>query len=225
MRREDVADDPCRPGGTRRAVGVEARLPWDRGERRQVGDKEHVRLGNARKALDAAAVEPLPVLDGLLELMHRDLHRFHLSHDVGELEADEAQVLLLGELERSGEVLVGHVWKAPSGGERNVVDGHEGRPAGGPGDRQVTVSLGRIVVQSAQRRSVRSAKLLGRQDAQRVFGTARIRTALLGGLAQSIEHRVAVDAQGTRCGRHPAIGARDCQQGLLDAVSRRGRDS
>src|SRR5437870_11003302 len=49
-------------------------------------------------------------------------------------------------------------------------------------------SLGRIVVQSAQTSSVRSATLLGRQDAQRVFGTARIRTALLGGLAQSIEH-------------------------------------
>jgi hypothetical protein len=47
------------------------------------------------------------VLDGLLELVHGHLDRFHLADDVGELEADEAQVALLGELQGGGELLGG----------------------------------------------------------------------------------------------------------------------
>ena len=48
------------------------------------------------------------MLDRLLELMHRHLHRLHGSDDVGELQRNEAQVPVFGELEGAGEVLDGH---------------------------------------------------------------------------------------------------------------------
>ena len=101
----DITDD-ARAAGVELllAVWADSRLPWDRAEGRQVRDQEHVRLGDARKAFDARAVEPLAVLDRLLQLVHRNLDALHLSHDVGELEADEAQVAVLRQLQGSGEL-------------------------------------------------------------------------------------------------------------------------
>ena len=69
----------------------------------EVGHQEHVRLGDAREALDARAVEPLPVLDRLFQLVHRYLDRLDLADDVGELEADEAEIALLRQLQGIGE--------------------------------------------------------------------------------------------------------------------------
>ena len=99
----------ARPAGQLRlAVEPDARLPGDLGERVEVGHEEHVRLGDPREALDAGAVEPLPVLDRLLQLVHRHLDRLHLADDVGELEADEPQVAVLRQLEGSSERRGGH---------------------------------------------------------------------------------------------------------------------
>jgi hypothetical protein len=50
------------------------------------------------------------MLDRRRELVHRYLDRLDRADDVGELKADEAQVLLFGELEGSGLILDGHGW-------------------------------------------------------------------------------------------------------------------
>ena len=111
-----VADD-ARAAGVELllAVRADARLPRDRAEGGQVGHQEHVRLGDPGEALDARSVEPLAVLDRLLQLVHRDLDALHLAHDVGELEADEAQVAVFRQLQGSGELDGGH-------GEPRAVD-------------------------------------------------------------------------------------------------------
>ena len=88
--------------------GPDAGLPGNRVERVEVGHEEHVGLGDPREALDARAVEPLAVLDRLLQLVHRHLDRLHLADDVGELEADEAKVAFLRQLQGSGELGWGH---------------------------------------------------------------------------------------------------------------------
>jgi hypothetical protein len=108
VRRVDVADDARRTGAQLGAVGADARLPRDGAERAEIRLQEHVGFGDPREALDRAAVEPLAVLDGLFQLVHRHLHRFHAADDVGELQADEAQVALLGGLHDGGEVSAGH---------------------------------------------------------------------------------------------------------------------
>ena len=148
VRREDVADDARTARLGRPATRVDSLLPGDRRKGRQVRDQEHVRLGDACEALDAAAVEPLAVLDRLLELVHRHLDRFDLAHDVGELQADEAQVALLGELQGGGEILVGHGVRLLSASLRvGTFEGTGHRPTrGGAGDPGKT----RFVVQPAQ---------------------------------------------------------------------------
>jgi hypothetical protein len=108
IRGEDVADDAGGARLARLALSVETLLPRNGGERRQVGHQEHVRLRDAGEALDARAVEPFAVLDRLLQLVHRHLYRFHGADDVGELQADEAQVALLGQLEGGVELFGRH---------------------------------------------------------------------------------------------------------------------
>ena len=109
VRREDVADD-ARAAGVQPLLAVrpDPGLPGDGVERVEVGHEEHVGLGDAGEALDARAVEPLAVLDRLLQLVHRHLDRLHLADDVGELEADEAQVAFLRQLQGSGKLGWGH---------------------------------------------------------------------------------------------------------------------
>ncbi len=97
-RGHDVADDAGRPAAAQRA-GTEramAGLPGDLREGVHVGAQPLVALGDPGEALDRAAVEPGAVLDGALELMQRDGDRLHDAQDVGELELDEADVVLLG---------------------------------------------------------------------------------------------------------------------------------
>ena len=103
---EDITDDARRAGGQLAPIGTDARLPGDGRKGRQVRHQEHVRLRNAGEALDAAAVEPLAVLDRLLELVHRYLDRFHLADDVSELQADVAEIAVFGELQSGAQVLV-----------------------------------------------------------------------------------------------------------------------
>src|SRR5205085_6020424 len=65
--RVDIADDARRAGLQPGVVRTDAQLPGDGREGREVGHQEHVRFCDPRETLDARAVEPLPVLDRLLE--------------------------------------------------------------------------------------------------------------------------------------------------------------
>ena len=72
-----------------------AGLPGDLREGVHVRLQPLVALGDAREALDGAAVEPGAVLERALQLVERDRDALDDAHDVRELELDEADVVLL----------------------------------------------------------------------------------------------------------------------------------
>jgi hypothetical protein len=86
---------PRLPSGPAPSVAV-AGLPGDLGEGVHVRLQVLVALGDAGEALDRAAVEPRPVLDRIGQLVERDGDALDGADDVGELELDEADVVLLG---------------------------------------------------------------------------------------------------------------------------------
>ncbi len=77
-----------------RAVVLGASLPGDDVEGGEIRHQVHVALGDARKAGDRRAVEPLPVLDDIREDFNRDRDHLDDAHDVGELEVDKSNGLL-----------------------------------------------------------------------------------------------------------------------------------
>ena len=97
----DVADDARGAAAAKRTAAQRpvARLPGDLGERVHVRLEPLVALGDAREALDRAAVEPGAVLDRAGELVQRDRDALDDAQDVGELELHEADVVFLGGLD------------------------------------------------------------------------------------------------------------------------------
>ncbi len=85
--RVDIADHA---GGAARAGAL---LPRDLVEGPHVGHEVLVALGDPGKALDRRSVEPRPVANRALELVDRDRDGLDDTHDVGELELDEADAL------------------------------------------------------------------------------------------------------------------------------------
>ena len=85
--REDVAEHP------RDALLV--RAPREHREGRGVGHGDHVGLLDGVEAGDRGAVEAHPALEGVVELGRVDRERLELAEDVGEPEADEADVVLV----------------------------------------------------------------------------------------------------------------------------------
>ena len=82
-----------------RAVVCSPALPGDDGEGGEVRHQEHVRFGDAGEAGDRGAVDPLPAVDDVLEDRGRDRHALDDAHDVGELQVDELDALLLDPVE------------------------------------------------------------------------------------------------------------------------------
>ena len=72
-------------------------------EGREVRHQEHVGLGDAGEAGDRGAVDPLAAFDRRARRLGRDRHALDDAHDVGELEVDELDALVLD----PGEDLVG----------------------------------------------------------------------------------------------------------------------
>ncbi len=97
---EDLADHARRR--------VLAAFPGNDLEGRDVWFQVHVRFGDAGKALDRRSVEPGPMLDGIGELVDGNGDAFHRSGDVGELEIDEADVLIFGAAQNGFRGALGH---------------------------------------------------------------------------------------------------------------------
>src|SRR5690606_29706278 len=87
VRHVDVTDQP---GG-----GVAILLPGDQRVGVAIGHQEHIALGDAGKAGDRRAVEPDAVGQGLADLTLRNGDVLDDAHDVGELQADELDAILI----------------------------------------------------------------------------------------------------------------------------------
>ncbi len=75
--------------------GVLATFPGDDGEGREIRDQEHVGLGDAGEPGDRRAVDPLAAVDDVLENLHGNRDALDETHDVGELEVDELDLVFL----------------------------------------------------------------------------------------------------------------------------------
>ena len=73
--------------------------PGDQGEGRGIGHGDHVRLLDRVEAGDRGAVEAHAAVEGVLELGGVDREALQLAEHVGEPEADEADVVLLDDLD------------------------------------------------------------------------------------------------------------------------------
>ena len=78
---------------------VIAAFPRHDGERRRVRVEVHIALGDPRKALNGAAVEPGAVIERIGQAMGRDSHALDNAYDVGELEVYKADLLPLALLQ------------------------------------------------------------------------------------------------------------------------------
>ena len=86
-----------------------------------VGGQEHVGLEDARQSLDRRSVEADALLEGALDLRRCDGHGLELSGDVGEPQADEADVAFLDGTEHVLLLLVhgaSSAWGAAAGRRR-----------------------------------------------------------------------------------------------------------
>ena len=97
LRRGDVADQ-ARHAGLRVA-------PWEDAEGVEFGTQQHVALFHAHETLDRRPVEQDVAGQRLLQLGNRDLDILVDTEDVGELQADKANAVPIGELE---QILGGH---------------------------------------------------------------------------------------------------------------------
>src|SRR6185436_9549587 len=122
LRREDVAEHPA----DALAVGP----PRQHGERRRVGHRDHVGLLDRVEARDRRAVEAHAALERVVELRDVDREGLELAEDVGEPEADEADVALVAK----GLDVVGGLWLV----------GHARHPSGLPAPRR-TIGTGPAV--------------------------------------------------------------------------------
>src|SRR5919199_2579636 len=106
----------------------------------EVGHKVHIAFGDPRKSLDRRAVEPDAMIEHILDLADRNRHILDDADDVGKLQVEELDVLLLNQI--ANLVLrVTHVY-APKAKEFH-------NSALLP--RSVTITLGKSYVQSIQR--------------------------------------------------------------------------
>ena len=91
----DVADHTAYPGAVGTGPGIDLK-------RAQIRHQQHVGLFDADEPLDRGAVEhDLPV-EGLFELTSWHFHVLQNTHDVGELEAQEAHILSVSGLQNLG---------------------------------------------------------------------------------------------------------------------------
>ena len=83
-------------------------MPRQQLERVEVRLGQDVGLLDAAEAVDRAAVEGHPLVEGVLELGGGDVERLVAPEDVGEPQLDEPDPALLDDVEDVGRLLLGH---------------------------------------------------------------------------------------------------------------------